>query len=75
VSASSVWPSKIRTGTRSTIHIDDDFLRDSTVSNSILAELLVHEGLHFAFPNHGENEGPVYTTYPYSEAASCVKQP
>lgn len=66
-----VFPFKIRTGTRATIHVDQDYLRNSAIADAQLAELLVHEGLHFAFAGHAETTSP-YTTYPYDLAGSCV---
>lgn len=71
-STSSMFPSKIRKGSRATIHVDTDFLRDTSVPLAQLTELLVHEGMHLAFPPHPQNESYPYTTYPYSEAHTCV---
>jgi len=60
-----------RRGSRPLLHVDRDYLTAS--SSRGLAELLLHEGWHLAgFANHGPTEGPIYSTYPYSEAQSCV---
>ena len=66
----SLFPATIRTGTRASIHVETAYLRSANPRD--LAELLVHEGMHFAFASHGLNEPYPYTTYPYSEAGGCV---
>jgi hypothetical protein len=60
-----------RRGTAPLIHVDENYLNTSAVK--ALAGLLLHEAWHLlGYPNHGAEESPPYTTYPYSEQVSCV---
>jgi len=53
------------------MHIDQDFLRSSSIRS--LAGILLHEGWHGAgYAPHPGNEEPPYTTYPWSEQWSCT---
>jgi hypothetical protein len=59
-----------RSGPSGFVHVDHDYLGSSTPRG--VAGLLLHEGWHLlGHPNHPATESQPYSTYPYSQEASC----
>jgi hypothetical protein len=61
-----------RSGPSGFVHVDHDYLGSGTPRG--VAGLLLHEGWHLlGHPNHPATESQPYSTYPYSQEASCFQ--